>query len=219
MSDPQERSQSRGRDAFSTGRGGLGNIRQASASTSRSRPDKGPDDFSDSRGREPLANSPDRIYSTGRGGAGNIRSPSRDPSKPPAPAPIDAAEREIIRTHIAASQVEPVSTGRGGLGNIASRSRSRGPQLTANPIHSTGRGGAGNILAGDAGAADVLDEAERKRLAAGHENAPFHSTGRGGLANLASGPEPGVEKVVHSPASHGPTSTGRGGAGNIKHST
>ncbi|KAJ3576386.1 hypothetical protein NP233_g483 [Leucocoprinus birnbaumii] len=213
MSTPQERSQSRGREAFSTGRGGLGNIRAPSASTSRSRPDptSGPDDFSDSRGREPVSNS-DRLYSTGRGGAGNIRSPSRDQSKPPAPAPIDASEKEIIRNHLAASQTEPVSTGRGGLGNISSRSRSRGPALA---VHSTGRGGAGNILTGDAGAADVIDEAERKKLTAEHETPAYHSTGRGGLANLASGPQPGVEKVVHAPGGY--ESTGRGGAGNIKH--
>ncbi|KAF9445342.1 hypothetical protein P691DRAFT_805755 [Macrolepiota fuliginosa MF-IS2] len=107
MSTPVERSQSRGRDAFSTGRGGLGNIRQTSLS--RTRAESGdPDNSSAVRGREPAPN-PTKIYSTGRGGAGNIRSPSRDPSKPPAPAPIDASEQEIIRTHIAASQDVPVS--------------------------------------------------------------------------------------------------------------
>jgi hypothetical protein len=107
MSDLQERSKSRGREAFSTGRGGVGNIRQ-SVSASRTRPDSapGPDDFSDSRGREIKSSA--KIYSTGRGGAGNIRSPSRDQSKP-APSPIDASEQDIIRNHIAASQVEPVS--------------------------------------------------------------------------------------------------------------
>lgn len=111
MSALQERSQSRGREAFSTGRGGLGNIRPASTSASRTRTESGPgpDGFSDSRGREPIAASPTRVYSTGRGGAGNIRSPSRDPTQPPVPVLIDASEQEIIRTHLAASQMEPVS--------------------------------------------------------------------------------------------------------------
>jgi hypothetical protein len=69
----KDRSLSRGRDAFvsasrhligvlltsptpiqqSTGRGGLGNIRQASLSRD-ARPDSGPDDFSTTRGREPV---------------------------------------------------------------------------------------------------------------------------------------------------------------------
>ena len=70
----KDRSLSRGRDAFvsasrrligvlltspnpiqqSTGRGGFGNIREASLSRD-ARPDSGPDDFSTTRGREPAA--------------------------------------------------------------------------------------------------------------------------------------------------------------------
>jgi len=216
-----ERSQSRGREAFSTGRGGLGNIRQGSAS--RTRPEGGPDDFSVSRGREPAPASngtPTKVYSTGRGGAGNIRSPSRDPGSPTAalPVPIEESEKEIIRNHMVASQDVPQSTGRGGLGNITgSRSRSRGPALaTSNApmVHSTGRGGAGNIATGETGTAEALDESERK-IRASTTEAPYHSTGRGGIANLASGPQPAVEQVVRPPAAYG--STGRGGAGNIKH--
>lgn len=112
MSSPtQERSQSRGRDAFSTGRGGVGNIRQTSLSRTRAELGSSPTpDVSVVRGREPVpaANSTTKIYSTGRGGAGNIRSPSRDPSKPPAPTLIDASQQEIIRNHIAVSQEVPV---------------------------------------------------------------------------------------------------------------
>lgn len=121
----KERSQSRGREAFSTGRGGLGNLRPSSASTSRTRPDElghlrppsrvRPDGLADSRGREAALNST-RNYSTGRGGAGNIRSPSRDTAQP---------VHEIIIA--AAASTEPHSSGRGGIGNFSSRSRSRGP--------------------------------------------------------------------------------------------
>jgi hypothetical protein len=76
-----DRSQSRGRETFvsiclhntplsfteylcpqhSSGRGGIGNIRQASASR-EARPD-GPDDFSSSRGREPIPTAATRVCS------------------------------------------------------------------------------------------------------------------------------------------------------------
>ncbi|KAF8157263.1 hypothetical protein B0H34DRAFT_849518 [Crassisporium funariophilum] len=187
-----ERSVSRGREAFqSTGRGGIGNIRQTSLSRD-ARPDSGPDDFSTTRGREPLG-SPTQIYSTGRGGAGNIRSPSRDVSRPPN---VDVLE-------------EDVSTGRGGLGNI-NRSRSRDPTNNV-PVHSTGRGGAGNLLPGDGSAASTIDEDERRKHSTSHDG--YHSTGRGGAANLTSSHEPAIERHSHVAQEYG--STGRGGVGNI----
>ena len=84
----------------STGRGGTGNLRAPSVDLPRV---AGPDDYSDSRGRDPqryrdevrnvslifpshaseltYLNPKDVIISTGRGGAGNIRSPSRDGSR------------------------------------------------------------------------------------------------------------------------------------------
>ncbi|KAG7449479.1 uncharacterized protein BT62DRAFT_929439 [Guyanagaster necrorhizus] len=137
-----DRSQSRGREFHSSGRGGLGNIRPSS--TSRDRPIGGPDDFSSTRGREPTIE-PTRIYSTGRGGAGNIRSPSRDHREHVGP---NSHEKEIVRDHARAERDAPQSFGRGGLGNI-SRSRSRGPAPVAPPnTHSPGRGsmeGAGPI--------------------------------------------------------------------------
>ncbi|KJA14266.1 hypothetical protein HYPSUDRAFT_49329 [Hypholoma sublateritium FD-334 SS-4] len=199
-----ERSTSRGRDAFqSTGRGGIGNIRQASLSRD-ARPDSGPDDFSATRGREPHpARAPAAVFSTGRGGAGNLRSPSRDP----APAAGDAAEQDVIREYTAAHEGAPVSSGRGGIGNIThSRSRSRPPPA----VHSTGRGGAGNIVPGDGLRPEVIDAEERRHVAP-HEGP--HSTGRGGQANISTLHEPPVEHHEHAHAHF--ESTGRGGAGNI----
>ncbi|KAF8147707.1 hypothetical protein B0H34DRAFT_785807 [Crassisporium funariophilum] len=202
-----DRSVSRGREAFqSTGRGGLGNIRQTSLSRD-ARPDSGPDDFSITRGREPLSSPTQKVYSTGRGGAGNIRSPSRDVSKPPAVETVN--EDDVIKEYKASQEGAAFSTGRGGLGNI-DRSRSREP--TNKPVYSTGRGGAGNIKSGDGGHAEAIDEDERRKYSTANEG--FHSTGRGGAANITSAPEPAVERAMH--VSHREyESTGRGGAGNI----
>ncbi|KAJ7099026.1 hypothetical protein C8R43DRAFT_907594, partial [Mycena crocata] len=207
-----DRSTSRGREPLtSSGRGGLGNIRPPS--TSRDRPLTGPDDFSNTRGREPAVTPSPEPRSTGRGGAGNFRSPSRDTH--------DAVgEAERIRAAEAARD-GLFSTGRGGVGNMAgSRSRSRGPgsplsseplafnaaNTNAQPVHSSGRGGAGNIAPGPPPAY------ERGRSG----QAPVdgvHSTGRGGLANLTSAPAPPPDAVAHHPGAY--ESTGRGGVGNM----
>ncbi|EAU82241.2 hypothetical protein CC1G_12029 [Coprinopsis cinerea okayama7 len=197
----KERSLSRGRDVLqSTGRGGFGNIRQASLSRDRA---PGPDDFSVTRGREPVANPTGGIYSTGRGGAGNLRSPSRDVSKGP-----DRVEKEVIDSYVASQQDAPVSIGRGGLGNI-NRSRSRDPTSVR---VSTGRGGAGNIHNDEAGyGVNATDEVERKKHDVPSEG--FHSTGRGGFANITERDEPAVERPSISVGES--KSTGRGGAGNI----
>jgi len=203
----EDRSRSRGRDLLqSTGRGGFGNIRQPSES--RDRPADGPDDFSVTRGREPIANTnPNVMYSTGRGGAGNLRSPSRDASKGP-----DAREREVIKEFAQHHGEIPASTGRGGLGNI-NRSRSRDHSVGANRV-STGRGGAGNLYANEGGYnANAADESERKRHE-GHSEG-FHSTGRGGFANITDNREPAVERPVISSNNLAFRSSGRGGAGNI----
>ncbi|KAH7909278.1 hypothetical protein BJ138DRAFT_1136676 [Hygrophoropsis aurantiaca] len=211
------RSLSRGRDAFhSSGRGGIGNIRRSSLSRDP-RPADGPDDFSPARGREPAVN-PERVFSVGRGGAGNFRSPSQDiPSKEhPQTASIISEhataqadyEAQLRKQHAEANQVR--SSGRGGMGNISgSRSRSRGPSPA---VHSTGRGGAGNILYGDGVNADILDHDERRK----HVHAEgIHSTGRGGLANLTLSPGPDIEVPAHRARSEF-ESSGRGGAGNIR---
>ncbi|KAG1831459.1 hypothetical protein DFJ58DRAFT_872035 [Suillus subalutaceus] len=173
-SSGDERSVSRGRDAFqSSGRGGVGNIRRSSIS-SDSRSVDGPDDSDLTRGREPLAHA-DRtqMFSVGRGGAGNIRSPSQEL--------VEYEQR--VKTHHAESN--PL----GGLGNISSsrsRSRSRDPMIC-----STGRGGVGNIQYGAATSVDNMDEEERKK----HAHAQVrHSIGRGGAANLANVHSPDIER-------------------------
>ncbi|PPR07451.1 hypothetical protein CVT26_013482 [Gymnopilus dilepis] len=214
-----ERSQSRGREPFhSTGRGGLGNIRQSSVSRdARSNPSGvGPDDFSIARGREPVPHQhQNQVYSTGRGGAGNLRSPSRDPATRAEHAEADAAEQEVIREYVAAHEGAVHSSGRGGLGNM-NRSRSRDPGTTPNHFYSTGRGGAGNIHHGEGiqHTAENLDEEERIKLH--HAHSGLHSTGRGGAANITSTPEPSVEHPSHdhlTPQEF--ESTGRGGLGNM----
>jgi len=222
-----DRSQSRGRELFySSGRGGAGNIRQASASRD-ARPD-GPDDFSNPRGREPrLAPSTDaagaHIISTGRGGAGNMRSPSRDARTGTGTA-ANAVEDCLIRSHLAADQDVVHSTGRGGIGNMTggSRSRSRARDSILNPptsgthtpLHSTGRGGAGNILSGHTPSVAEADEIDAVSRLSRQSN-DVHSTGRGGAANISHVHAPPVEHTHHHHKHGEYESTGRGGAGNI----
>jgi len=202
----KERSASRGRANFSTGRGGIGNIRQSSLSRD-TRPDSGPDDFSVTRGREPIATQKLEVFSTGRGGMGNLRSPSRDVHK----TPIDEiVEEDVIREYKAAQEGAPVSSGRGGIGNI-SRSRSRDP-VSNKVFHSTGRGGAGNIVPGDGFVPHSIDH-ESDLVKHHATDGGYHSTGRGGIANLTSAAEPAIEHHAHVHNEY--ESTGRGGAGNI----
>ncbi|KAF5317765.1 hypothetical protein D9619_012501 [Psilocybe cf. subviscida] len=201
----------------STGRGGLGNIRQQSASRD-ARPETGPDDFSATRGREPVP-SKTGVFSTGRGGAGNLRSPSRDPRSSSNDAVAAEKEREVIRDYVQSHEGAAFSSGRGGLGNInpGSRSRSRDPTsatAAGEKVFSTGRGGAGNIVAGDGSIAEAYDEDERKHVP--HTEGGLHSTGRGGGGNITHGAAPPVEP--HHAAQHTQPqfeSHGRGGAGNI----
>lgn len=191
----QSRSQSRGRDAFvrvlfhrfqvhfrlrlllqhSSGRGGAGNIRRTSTSRDpaltlpRTAKD-GPDDYSQTRGRE--MNVTPAITHSGRGGAGNIRSPSRGPASPSLP-PSSQYEKDIIRQYSERDVELPHSSGRGGAGNITSstsplavaaaadvaKSRSR------SGVRSSGRGGAGNMVSPttttDNRDIAMLDELER----------------------------------------------------------
>ncbi|KAI0635037.1 hypothetical protein C8Q77DRAFT_671096 [Trametes polyzona] len=220
-----DRSVSRGREAFSSGRGGIGNIHRPSVDTrSPSRP--GAEPMSPVRGREATVD-PERAQTTGRGGMGNIRSGSRARSVSKVPenltqtaslvsdqaANVAEYEKYVIQQSEEAARARARSSGRGGLGNIKSesksRSRSRVPQIL-----STGRGGAGNLQPGnnvDAELLAQLEEEERLRHAHGEG---IHSTGRGGRANLTSLPSPPLEPV--SPQPHEYEATGRGGAGNIR---
>ncbi|KJA16534.1 hypothetical protein HYPSUDRAFT_58156 [Hypholoma sublateritium FD-334 SS-4] len=192
----------RSRDAFqSTGRGGLGNIRQASLSRA-GRPDGGPDDFSPTRGREVLADhAPTTIFSTGRGGAGNLRSPSRDSA-----LARDPVEQDVIRKYIVAHEDAPVSSGRGGIGNISRgspRSRSRPPAA-----YTTGRGGASIIIPGDTHRAEQIDQETRGPMVP--HSGPY-SAGRDSHANTTTLPQPPTEhrKLTEH------ESTGGGGLRNI----
>lgn len=141
----------------SSGRGGAGNIRANSGSRDgvSAKEGPGPDDYSQSRGRELPQAQPveQKVFSSGRGGAGNIRSPSRD-------AAIESRnalreEARYVREHT--NTEAPVSHGRGGAGNIAnsnsrSRSRSRDPTATpGNPAVLVGRGGYGNVKGDESG--------------------------------------------------------------------
>ncbi|KAH9995894.1 hypothetical protein BJV74DRAFT_828860 [Russula compacta] len=231
MSVSPPRSTSRGRGVQSTGRGGAGNFR----SPSRGREGTGPEDYSDTRGREPIpAGDPNAIISTGRGGRGNIRSPSRDAPRgdngsvegSPLPSELRGRgyDRELISAIDSANDTGVHSFGRGGAGNktgsprpnSTSRSRSR------EPAHTTGRGGTGNMVIGGPTEKDIeeLDESER----ASHLHAAgVHSVGRGGFANLTHGEVPHLEAPVnphgadhpHGTHTHEYESSGRGGSGNI----
>jgi len=228
-----ERSLSRGRaNGFQlTGRGGAGNYR----SPSRERATGGPEDYSDTRGRDPIpSGDPAVVISTGRGGRGNIRSPSRDAvrgedaSRERSLARSEQRgrgyDRELISTIDNAHDTGVHSFGRGGTGNMSgsppssSQSRSRSRE----PIHASGRGGMGNLHAGGPSekAIEEMDESER----AAHQHAPgVHSSGRGGIANLGAGLIPHLEGAgnphganhPHKSHEHEAESHGRGGRGNI----
>jgi len=228
-----ERSASRGR--VSTGRGGAGNFRSPSCD----RAVDGPEDYSDTRGRDPVpAGDPDVLISTGRGGRGNIRSPSREPilgdgfgdtaSLGVSPSRSISRgrtyDRETINTIDEARDNGVHSFGRGGVGNMTvspqrddSKSRSRSRE----PAHTAGRGGVGNLYLGGPSekVIEELDEAER----ASHSHEPgMHSVNRGGYGNLTAGELPYSKGGVnphganhpHATHSHAVETVGRGGFGN-----
>ncbi|KAI5117022.1 hypothetical protein M0805_000006 [Coniferiporia weirii] len=242
MSDAQSPSPSRGRELFSTGRGGAGNIHR---SLSRDAPPVPA--VPAPRGREPAVGTD--VTHVGRGGVGNVRSPSR-PRDPSLDAKQANYEHSLIERHDEGPHA--FSTGRGGAGNIRtpehSRSRSREPSIEQSRSrerapsrgrvpHPTGRGGAGNIGAGvgaDAVPFSALveeDDAERRAYALARAQAQaqgqgqgqtqaVHSTGRGGRANVTALPSPPPEAHTtgngNGGADGGVFSMGRGGAGNIR---
>jgi len=233
-----ERSASRGRGLQSTGRGGVANIRAPSVDLPRV---AGPEDFSDTRGRDPVRYlQEDVVTSTGRGGTGNlIRSPSREdgcrgetvsinssPSRPEVRG--REYDRDLISAIDTAHDTGVYSSGRGGTGNIVrtdskSRSRSRDPRDSI--INSSGRGGVGNLYVGSPVEKGILEVEENERAAYQHPPG-VHSTGRGGQANLTPVGVPYVEAPVnpyganhpHATHQHDHASTGRGGAGNMDRS-
>ncbi|KAI0036136.1 hypothetical protein K488DRAFT_67894 [Vararia minispora EC-137] len=117
-----ERSGSRGREVRSSGRGGAGNMRQSSAEGTPPRVG-GPDDFSVTRGREPLPATArtSKSVSTGRGGAGNIREGrgvEPDEGKNIVNTSEAEHERRLIREHESSRVMGAYPSGRGGAGNI-----------------------------------------------------------------------------------------------------
>jgi len=227
-----ERSLSRGRHDGPqlTGRGGAGNYR----SLSRERAAGGPEDYSDTRGRDPIpSGDPDVIISTGRGGRGNIRSPSRDAvrgdeaSRERSLARSEQRgrgyDRELITTIDNSHDTGVHSHGRGGIGNISgsppgSQSRSRSRE----PAHAAGRGGVGNIHSGGP-SEKVIEELDESERAAHLHPQEVHSSGRGGVANLSHGQVPHLEGASNPHGANHPRSShehdaeshGRGGKGNI----
>jgi len=230
-----ERSLSRGRTPGYqlTGRGGLGNYR--SPSRERESNGTGPEDYSDTRGRDPIpTRDPYEVTSTGRGGAGNVRSPSRDgvssvdnisPETSPMRSELRGRgyDRDLISDIDSAQEGGIHSSGRGGVGNMhGSRPNSQSRSRSREPIHAAGRGGWGNVIIGGPSESVIneLDESER----ATHLHPPaLHSSGRGGIANLSSGQVPHPEGAgdpygVNHPRKsheHEVESSGRGGRGNI----
>ncbi|KAH9169381.1 hypothetical protein EDB89DRAFT_2073070 [Lactarius sanguifluus] len=218
-----ERSLSRGRVGLqSSGRGGTGNIRTPSLDLDRV---SGPDDFSDTRGRDPVLTrhlQADEVTSTGRGGAGNIRSPSRDASRPESiksgssPARSEPRgrgyDRDLISAIDTANDTGVHSSGRGGLGNITrpdSTSRSRSRDL----VHSSGRGGIGNLYIGDPVEKGILEVEEHERAA--HQHLPGANLTPGELPHVEAPVNPHGANHPHATHKHELESTGRGGAGNI----
>ncbi|KAF8461566.1 hypothetical protein DFH94DRAFT_671918 [Russula ochroleuca] len=225
-----ERSTSRGRaNGFQlTGRGGAGNFR----SPSREPATNGPEDYSDTRGRDPIPSRDPDVISIGRGGAGNIRSPSRDAirvkNQSPESSPIRSElrgrgyDRDLI-TAIDNAHDTGYSTGRGGIGNMTnspsnSQSRSRSRELA----HTAGRGGVGNAYIGGP-TEKVIEEVDESERAAHQHLAGMYSSGRGGVGNLTAGEAPYREGSLnphgvnhpHATHSHDAESFGRGGSGNI----
>jgi len=109
MSEANDRSQSRGRDLASTGRGGAGNIVREESIDRKAE--------STERGRTVINHHDDnKVTHAGRGGQGNIRSPSRDRSKEVAEI---AYEEEVLRRSREHRQAQGLSSGRGGQGTSA----------------------------------------------------------------------------------------------------
>jgi len=236
------RSQSRGREFESSGRGGAGNIRPQSREPLAH--GLGPEDYSASRGRELRSTSKEPITHSGRGGAGNIRSPSRDPE---GERKDYEADSKLVKDYD--SHQHTHSSGRGGVGNIdrsrspdarhktqqgsflssaigsaigrLSRDHSReSPRAASTEHHTAGRGGYGNTYDGgppDAKIVERVEEEERGAYKSSLEEDGAHTSGRGGYGNTSSAAGTGGydTQVPHHAANDHIHASGRGGAGNI----
>lgn len=153
--------ESRGRQtdaAFSTGRGGVGNI---SRSKSRSR--------SAVRGNGSAA--PPPVSVSGRGGFGNISEEQRQSMDEEKREALEKYEKDVLAKHKAEEGHKPVMTGKGGAGNYAQptgdmSNLSLEEREAYAKVHaqdkgqSTGRGGGGNYHA---------TNDERGRSTSGHD--------------------------------------------------
>ncbi|KAI0360808.1 hypothetical protein OH77DRAFT_724802 [Trametes cingulata] len=219
-SSVDRRSVSRGREAFSSGRGGIGNMHRPSGDPAS--PAQAPEEpISPVRGREATVD-PERAKSTGRGGMGNIRSGSRarDASKAVVPEayPQTASLISDQAANIAEYERYVIEQN-----EEAARARAVRPLLSHSLVdtiltlwvtqRSSGRGGLGNIKS---------DSKSRSRSRV-PQTPQVLSTGRGGVGNLQPGTNADAEliaqleeeervKHAHEGGIH---STGRGGRANL----
>lgn len=196
------RSESRGREIFSTGRGGAGN---AIRSPSRSKADLFVAGESIAPGSErgrtvpSSASEEKKIMHTGRGGVGNTRSPSANGRAQKEKE--DRLEEQMVAERRGREEFAdaPFSTGRGGVGNIGgSRSRSRSRLGTNNPhghesavhhiFHHGHKDRDGELSKTTTTTSNGTVGAEK---AAAHGNgsairsaSPYASGGRGGFGNI-----------------------------------
>ncbi|KAF8477696.1 hypothetical protein DFH94DRAFT_755029 [Russula ochroleuca] len=220
----------------STGRGGAGNVRYPPRKREATGP--GPEDYSDTRGRDPIpANDPHVVASTGRGGAGNIRSPSRAENGSPKKFTRSHPRGRVYERDLLAFIDNAYNTGmhslgrgpgrrdRGGVGNMTSSlPNSQSRCRSREPAHAAGRGGMGNMYIGGPTEKIIEELDESERATHQHLRAEgVHSPGRGGFGNLVYGEVPHREGArnrhranhPHATHSHDAESFGRGGSGNI----
>ncbi|TFY50883.1 hypothetical protein EVJ58_g10847 [Rhodofomes roseus] len=190
-----DRSVSRGREFYSSGRGGVGNIRRASKddltrppaspTSPTGRPDH--DDLSLTRGREPPAINPDSAKSTGRGGAGNIRSTS-----------IARAANHLSGDGQHSFTASLVSDQAEAAAEYERRVVAARQEASRNARRTYGRGGAGNAAG--------TNQSHPKRPRAGRDRASARAraprpsrlctrAGRGGAGNVYPGSPEDAERI------------------------
>ncbi|KAG0142577.1 hypothetical protein CROQUDRAFT_662365 [Cronartium quercuum f. sp. fusiforme G11] len=115
----EDRGRSAHQQAYTTGRGGAGNIKSGVPAD--------PNELSNEEDRVAQEQRSRRVLSPrshGRGGAGNIRSPSRDPAERAQQEEqlrkLDEEDRRIEEAYDERTKHSAHSTGRGGAGNIYS---------------------------------------------------------------------------------------------------
>ncbi|KAH9830143.1 uncharacterized protein C8Q71DRAFT_379960 [Rhodofomes roseus] len=220
-----DRSVSRGREFYSSGRGGVGNIRRASKddltrppaspSSPTGRPDH--DDLSLTRGREPPAINPDSAKSTGRGGAGNIRSTSIAR----AANHLSGDGQHSFTASLVTDQAEAAAEYERRV--VAARQ-----EASRNARRTYGRGGAGNAAGTNPKSPKTSKSRSGSRFRSRSRSAsvaPVHSSGRGGAGNLYPGSPEDAERIgalddvemgrARATSPEGRHSTGRGGLANI----